>query len=221
MNAKNSYPEQSGQLFGDEERIAIADSAWLFRGYALEQASEIVEAVRSVLRQAPLRQMQVPGGHWMSVRTSSCGALGWVSDSRGYRYASEDPLSGRDWPAIPPLLLALACSGAARAGFEGFSPDACLINCYQPGAKMGLHQDRDERDLGSPIVSLSLGLPATFMFGGLKRRDPVRRFPLLHGDLMVWGGPSRLVYHGVAPLKAGEHPLMGAWRINLTFRHAG
>ncbi|GGC10653.1 alpha-ketoglutarate-dependent dioxygenase AlkB [Marinobacterium zhoushanense] len=208
-------------LFDDQERIAIADSAWLFRGYARAQASEIVEAVRSVLRQAPLRQMQVPGGHWMSVRTSSCGDKGWVSDSRGYRYACEDPLTGRAWPAIPPLLLELAVSGAARAGFAAFEPDACLINCYQPGAKMGLHQDRDEKDLDAPIVSLSFGLPATFMFGGLTRRGSVKRFPLLHGDMLVWGGPSRMVYHGVAPLQAGEHPMLGAWRVNLTFRRAG
>jgi len=208
-------------LFKQEEPIAIADAAWLFRGHARDCAAKVIAAVRAVLSQAPLRRMQVPGGHWMSVRTSSCGSKGWVSDERGYRYAGEDPLTGNPWPEIPPLLLEMARSGAAEAGFADFCPDACLINCYRPGARMGLHQDRDEKDRTAPILSLSFGLPATFMFGGLKRRDPVQRFLLEHGDMLVWGGPSRMAYHGVAPLKAGEHPLLGSWRVNLTFRRAG
>lgn len=208
-------------LFNDEEPIQVADAAWLFRGYVRESADEILAAVRGVIRQAPLQRMQVPGGHQMSVVTSSCGDWGWVSDATGYRYAGEDPSTGRPWPKMPELLRELAIVGAARAGFDGFAPDACLINCYQPGAKMGLHQDRDERDRSAPILSISLGLSATFMFGGLRRRDPVKRFPLEHGDMLVWGGPSRMAYHGVAPVKAGEHPLLGAWRVNLTFRRAG
>lgn len=208
-------------LFSDNEPIPIAESAWLLRGYVRESAEQVVEAMRSVIRQAPLRSMQVPGGHRMSVLTTSCGDWGWVSDLEGYRYAAQDPSTGKEWPRMPDLLKRLAVDGAVRAGFEGFDPDACLINCYRPGAKMGLHQDRNERDRTEPILSISLGLSATFMFGGLKRGDPVRRFPLEHGDMLAWGGASRMVYHGVMPVKAGEHPMLGGWRVNLTFRRAG
>ncbi|KEA62526.1 Alkylated DNA repair protein AlkB [Marinobacterium lacunae] len=208
-------------LFVDPDPVPVAQAAWLLRGYLRESAPQIIESVRGVLRQSPLRTMQVPGGKWMSVKTSSCGALGWVSDALGYRYADTDPLTGQPWPAMPTALQVLARDAAAEVGFGAFEPDACLINCYQPGAKMGLHQDRDEKDLSAPIVSVSLGLPAVFMFGGSKRSDAVKRFPLEHGDVLVWGGVSRMVYHGVAPLKAGHHPLLGEWRVNLTFRRAG
>jgi alkylated DNA repair protein (DNA oxidative demethylase) len=162
--------------------------------------------------------MITPGGHRMSVAMTNCGHLGWVTDRRGYRYDANDPEAQKPWPAMPPSFRELARQAAARAGFGAFSPDACLVNRYQPGAKMSLHQDKDELDFGAPIVSVSLGLPAIFLFGGLKRGDKPRRFRLEHGDVVVWGGAARLVYHGVAPLADGEHVLMGRQRINLTFR---
>jgi DNA oxidative demethylase len=156
----------------------------------------------------------------MSVAMTNCGCYGWVSDASGYRYDAIDPESGKPWPAMPAPFRKLAEDAAAEAGFPGFAPDACLINRYQPGARLSLHQDRDERHLGAPIVSVSLGLPATFLFGGLKRSDPTRRYRLEHGDVVVWGGPARLAFHGVAPLAEGEHGLLGRQRINLTFRRA-
>jgi len=152
---------------------------------------------------------------------TNCGALGWITDRTGYRYDAIDPLTGEPWPAMPPSLLRLATSAAAKAGFPDFQPDACLVNRYEPGTRLSLHQDRNERDFSQPIVSVSLGLPATFLFGGLKRADKTLRIPLSHGDVAVWGGPARLRYHGVSPLKDGEHPLWGRRRINLTFRKAG
>jgi alkylated DNA repair protein (DNA oxidative demethylase) len=157
----------------------------------------------------------------MSVAMTNCGALGWVSDRKGYRYAAADPETGLAWPAMPEAFRKLARTAAAAGGYPGFEPDACLINRYVPGAKMSLHQDRDERDFAAPLVSVSLGLPAVFQFGGLSRKDPVRRVGLEHGDVVVWGGESRLFFHGVMPLKEGVHPLAGACRINLTFRRAG
>jgi alkylated DNA repair protein (DNA oxidative demethylase) len=157
----------------------------------------------------------------MSVAMSNCGTLGWLSDRRGYRYDRIDPESGRPWPALPDSFAALARRAAAQAGFEGFVPDACLINRYAPGARLSLHQDRDEREPVHPIVSVSLGLPATFLFGGARRSDRALRVPLVHGDVVVWGGPARLHYHGVLPVPDGEHPLTGPWRINLTLRRAG
>jgi alkylated DNA repair protein (DNA oxidative demethylase) len=162
--------------------------------------------------------MVTPGGHQMSVAMTNCGGKGWVTDRRGYRYDSADPETGRLWPAMPPSFRDLAERAAAQAGVEGFAPEACLINRYRPGAKMSLHQDKDELDLDAPIVSVSLGLPATFLFGGLSRKETPRRYRLEHGDIAVWGGPSRLMFHGVAPLADGEHPLLGRQRINLTFR---
>jgi len=164
--------------------------------------------------------MVTPGGHQMSVAMTNCGGVGWVTDRTGYRYDANDPEAGRPWPAMPPSFRELAGQAADQAGFGGFSPDACLINRYQPGARMSLHQDKDEHDFGAPIVSVSLGLPAVFLFGGLKRSGRPRRFRLQHGDVVVWGGPARLVFHGVAPLADGEHLLMGRQRINLTFRKA-
>ena len=164
--------------------------------------------------------MVTPGGHQMSVAMTNCGALGWVTDRTGYRYDGNDPETGKPWPAMPAAFCRLAGQAAAQAGFFEFSPDACLINRYQPGARMSLHQDKDEDDFGAPIVSVSLGLPAIFLFGGLKRSDKPRRFRLQHGDVVVWGGPARLAFHGVAPLADGEHALIGRQRINLTFRKA-
>jgi alkylated DNA repair protein (DNA oxidative demethylase) len=193
----------------------------LLPGAALGDAPALLAAIRSVLARAPWRQMLTRGGFRMSVAMSNCGALGWVSDRRGYRYSPIDPDSGQPWPAMPAVLQALATDSAARAGFAGFVPDACLINRYAPGARMALHQDRDEADFSQPIVSLSLGLPAVFLFGGLERSDKPGRIPLTHGDVLVWGGPARLRFHGVLPVKDGHHPATGACRLNLTFRKAG
>lgn len=195
--------------------------ALLLRGFALQAEAELLAAVEAITAAAPLRHMQTPGGQRMSVALSNCGALGWVSDRAGYRYSALDPDSGRPWPALPAVLAELAGQAAAAAGFADFCPDACLVNRYVPGARMGLHQDRDERDLRQPIVSISLGLPALFLFGGLQRSERALRVPLGHGDVLVWGGPARLRYHGVLALKEGEHPRLGAQRINLTLRRAG
>jgi len=198
----------------------IAEGAVLLRGFAKPFEADLIAALRDVVEQAPFRHMATPGGHQMSVAMTNCGSAGWVTDRSGYRYDANDPEAGRPWPAMPPSFRELAGQAADRAGFGGFSPDACLVNRYQPGARMSLHQDKDEHDFGAPIVSVSLGLPAVFLFGGLKRSDRPRRFRLQHGDVVVWGGPARLVFHGVAPLADGEHALMGRQRINLTFRKA-
>ncbi|MCJ7799600.1 MAG: DNA oxidative demethylase AlkB [Polaromonas sp.] len=198
----------------------IAPGAVLLRGFAEPVVELLIKAVRQVTAAAPLRHLITPGGHSMSVAMSNCGAWGWVSDRTGYRYERADPLTGQPWPAMPDGFLAIAEQAAAEAGFEGFRPDACLINRYAPGARMALHQDRDESDLSAPIVSVSLGLAAVFLFGGLLRSAPPARLRLLHGDVAVWGGPSRLAFHGVAPLADGDHPRLGRQRINLTFRRA-
>ena len=198
----------------------IAEGAVLLRGFAKPFEADLIAALRDVVEQAPFRHMATPGGHQMSVAMTNCGSAGWVTDRSGYRYDANDPEAGRPWPAMPPSFRELAGQAADRAGFGGFSPDACLVNRYQPGARMSLHQDKDEHDFGAPIVSVSLGLPAVFLFGGLKRSDRPRRFRLQHGDVVVWGGPARLVFHGVAPLADGEHAVMGRQRINLTFRKA-
>jgi alkylated DNA repair protein (DNA oxidative demethylase) len=201
--------------------IGLAPGAGVLRQFAAASAESLLGAIQGVLVHSPLRRMVTPGGSMMSVRMSNCGALGWISDRRGYRYADIDPLSDRTWPAMPIEFVELASAAAARLGFDGFLPDACLINAYEPGMKLSLHQDRDERDLSAPIVSVSLGIPAQFQFGGDKRGDPVQRMPLGHGDVVVWGGPSRLRYHGVLPIKEGEHALTGRLRYNLTLRKAG
>ena len=202
----------------DAARQQLAPGALLLRAFALSEAASLLRATEAVLAQVPLRHMQTPGGHTMSVATASCGVLGWVSDAHGYRYAAQDPTSGRPWPALPECFLELAGRAAAEAGFAGFRPEACLINQYVPGAKLSLHQDRDEKDLDAPIVSLSLGLPAIFLFGGAERSQRPLRYRLVHGDVVVWGGPARLAFHGVAPLEDGDHALLGRRRINLTFR---
>lgn len=181
----------------------------------------LVAEVMAVAAEAPFRRMTTPGGRVIGVEMTSCGAQGWISDRGGYRYVAQDPLTGRPWPAIPAGWLELAGRAAALAGFPGFVPDSCLINRYAPGVRMGLHQDRDEADLGAPIVSVSLGLGAEFQFGGPRRSDPVRRHRLEHGDVVVWGGPARLAWHGVPKVLPGQHPQTGATRLNLTFRKAG
>jgi len=205
----------------DEPREPLGDGAVLLRGFALDEADALFAAARAVIAEAPLRHMVTPGGLAMAVAMTNCGPLGWVSDRRGYRYQGTDPLSGEPWPAMPAVFRSLAGRAASAAGFDGFEPDACLVNRYEPGTRLSLHQDRDETDHGAPIVSVSLGLPAVFLWGGLKRADRPHRVPLVHGDVVVWGGPSRLVFHGVAPLAAGEHDRLGAQRVNLTFRKAG
>jgi len=199
-------------------REAMAEGAVLLRGFARSFEAELLAALRAVVKQAPFRHLIAPGGHRMSVAMTNCGSVGWVSDETGYRYDAIDPESGQKWPAMPPVLRRLAADAASDAGFNGFAPEACLINRYVPGAKLSLHQDKDELDFAAPIVSVSLGLPAVFLFGGMKRADKTVRYRLEHGDVVVWGGPSRLFYHGVAPLADGEHGVMGCQRINLTFR---
>ncbi|RYF28571.1 MAG: DNA oxidative demethylase AlkB [Comamonadaceae bacterium] len=201
--------------------LRLGPQALLLRHFARAHAPALWSAVTQVVGAAPWRHMQTPGGKSMSVATTSCGALGWISDRRGYRYVDRDPLSGLPWPAMPAPLLHLAQQAALQAGFEGFTPDACLINRYVPGTRLSLHQDRDERDLQAPIVSVSLGLAATFLWGGHARSDRALRVPLAHGDVVVWGGQDRLRFHGVLPVQEGVHPLTDACRVNLTFRKAG
>jgi alkylated DNA repair protein (DNA oxidative demethylase) len=199
----------------------LDEGAVILRRFALAAAPALLQAVGEVTAAAPWRHLVTPGGYRMSVAMTNAGALGWVSDETGYRYDAVDPLSGRRWPAMPGCFLALARSAAEQAGYRGFEPEACLINRYEPGARLSLHQDRDERDFSAPIVSVSLGLPAVFLFGGLRRQERPQRVRLAHGDVVVWGGASRLAYHGVAPLAEGEHPATGRCRVNLTFRRAG
>ncbi len=212
----------TASLFHEDALITLAPGAVLLRGAALPYETAILAAVDEVLTQAPPRHMVTPGGFTMSVAASNCGQLGWVSDRTGYRYQPHDPESGRPWPAMPACLARLAHEAAARAGFDGFAPDACLFSVYQPGARLSLHQDKDEREAAAhPLVSLSLGLPATFQLGGLARSNKTLKVPVVHGDVLVWGGASRLRYHGVAALPDGEHPRLGRRRINLSFRRAG
>jgi DNA oxidative demethylase len=199
-------------------REEMAEGAVLLRGFVGDSEADLIAALRDIVAASPFRRMFTPGGHQMSVAMTNCGSAGWVTDSTGYRYSLDDPETGKPWPAIPLLFRELADRAAEAAGFAGLTPDVCLINRYVPGAKMSLHQDKDELDFGAPIVSVSLGIPAIFLFGGLNRSDKPRRFRLEHGDIAVWGGPSRLFYHGVAPLAEGSHPVMGAQRLNLTFR---
>jgi alkylated DNA repair protein (DNA oxidative demethylase) len=202
---------------GDEQ---LDPGAFLFRGFAAAQQAVLIHEIAAITAAAACRHLVTPGGHAMSVAMTNCGQVGWVSDRRGYRYEAADPQTGRPWPAMPAAFAALAERAASRAGFGGFAPDACLVNLYLPGTKMGLHIDHDERDFAAPIVSVSLGLPAVFLWGGARRADRPRKVALHSGDVVVWGGPARRFYHGVAPLKPGVHELLGAQRINLTFRRA-
>lgn len=198
----------------------LAPGALVLRAFATPRVAALLAALRQVLDAAPFRFMNTPGGYRMSVDMTNCGAAGWVSDRHGYRYDAIDPSSGRRWPMMPAAFACLASDAATAAGFSGFQPDACLINRYAVAARLSLHQDKNERDFQAPIVSVSLGLPAVFLFGGLRRADRPSRVPLAHGDVVVWGGPSRLRYHGVLPLKPGDHSLLGPYRVNLTFRKA-
>jgi alkylated DNA repair protein (DNA oxidative demethylase) len=199
----------------------IGPAAFVLHGFALSQADALLSAIRQVVVHAPFRNMVTPGGFTMSVAMTNCGRLGWTTDRLGYRYTEADPETGKPWPAMPDTLQSLAREAAAEAGFDDFTPDACLINRYLPGTRLTLHQDKNERDYAAPIVSVSLGMPAVFLWGGHARADRATRIPLTHGDVVVWGGEDRLRYHGVAPLKEVPHLLMGAQRLNLTFRTAG
>jgi alkylated DNA repair protein (DNA oxidative demethylase) len=208
------------ELFARPDREVLAPGVCVLRGLALAREAELRRALDDIAQHAPFRHMITPGGFRMSVAMTNCGAYGWVSSPSGYRYAECDPLTGAPWPALPTAMLELAVEAADAAGFADFTPDACLVNRYEPGARLTLHQDKDERDLVPPIVSVSLGVPATFLFGGRKRKDRVQRVVVEHGDVVVFGGPSRLCYHGVAPMKLGRHPFAGNARINLTLRRA-
>ena len=198
----------------------LSEAAVVLRGFARDPAARLVAEVDGITAVAPFRNMVTPGGFRMSVGMTNCGRAGWVTDRKGYRYEPVDPITGMPWPAIPECFRHLAATAAEAAGYPGFEPDACLINLYKPGTRLSLHRDENERDMTAPIVSVSLGLPAIFMFGGNRRGDRPRRILLESGDVVVWGGPDRLVYHGVAPLADGNDPLTGSRRINLTFRKA-
>ena len=212
-------------LFDDTAPVApsrepLSDGAVLLRGFVAHQTDELRESLDTILEAAPFRHMTTPGGFRMSVAMTNCGSFGWVTDRRGYRYDACDPLNEQPWPEMPVAFRALAQSAASEAGYPQFLPDACLINRYEPGSRLTLHQDKNERDFDAPIVSVSLGLPATFLFGGADRKDRARRIRVFHGDVAVWGGPARLAFHGIAPLADGDHPFMGRCRINLTLRRA-
>lgn len=216
-------PSLTLDLFADDTpkgRESIAPAATLLRGFALPHAEHWLPLLAQIEAASPFRHMHTPGGYRMSVAMTCCGDVGWITDQRGYRYTECDPLSGQPWPDMPQAWFELAQNAAQEAGFADFTPDACLINRYEPGAKMALHQDKDERDHRWPVVSVSLGLPAIFQFGGLQRSDMAQRVSLFHGDVLVWGNEDRLRFHGILPIAEGHHPLLGAQRINLTFRKA-
>jgi alkylated DNA repair protein (DNA oxidative demethylase) len=213
----------SDTLWADDNPSSIehpVEGVTLLRGFCCDEARTLLEAIAAVEAVSPFRQMVVPGGHTMSVAMTNAGSLGWTTDRTGYRYTANDPVTGKPWPAIPEALLSLAQRAAAAGGFPGFATNACLINRYAVGSRLSLHQDKNEQDYTHPIVSVSLGLPATFLLGTLRRTDTPRRIRVEHGDVLVWGGPARLIYPGVAPVRQGAHPLTGDVRINLTFRHA-
>ncbi|KAA8715908.1 DNA oxidative demethylase AlkB [Pseudomonas cannabina] len=212
------FAEQAPQPRRNEQ---IGPGSWLLSGFALEVMAPLLAALEETVAQSPFRHMQTPSGLNMSAALSSCGQLGWITDRHGYRYSATDPQNGRPWPAMPDVFMQLAQNAARAAGYPGFIPDACLINRYVPGAKMSLHQDRDEHDHQWPVVSVSLGIPAIFQFGGMLRSDKPQRISLFHGDVVVWGGEDRLRFHGILPVKQAGHPLLGEQRINLTFRKAG
>lgn len=209
----------SSQLASEPE--AIGRQAYVLRGFAIPYVDELLTAIATVQQASGFRNMITPGGFTMSVAMTNCGQFGWSTDQRGYRYTQIDPDTGQRWPLMPPAFMRLAQSAAVAAGFAEFIPDACLLNRYLPGTRLTLHQDKNERDLNAPIVSVSLGMPAVFLFGGNQRTDKQARIPLLHGDVVVWGGVDRLRYHGVQPLKEIPHPVLGSQRLNLTFRKAG
>jgi alkylated DNA repair protein (DNA oxidative demethylase) len=211
------WPEDESSPVAPEQ---LCEGAVLLRRFALQQAPELFAGIEAIASVSEFRNMVTPGGHTMSVAMTNCGAAGWVTDRAGYRYTSLDPLTGNRWPPMPEIFRTVSESAALQAGFPDFHPDACLVNRYAAGARMTPHQDRNEHDYDQPIVSVSLGLPAIFLFGDVERRSNFRRISILHGDVVVWGGPARLAYHGILPLKAGDHELTGAFRYNLTFRKA-
>ena len=202
----------------DTQELDFAPGAMLLRDFAKSQDAELIETIEAVAARSPFRNMVTPGGFTMSVAVTNCGQAGWITDRAGYRYSPTDPLTGQPWPPMPTLFTQLATKAAAAAGYPNFVPDACLMNRYLPGTRMSLHQDRQEKPLGEPVVSVSLGLSAVFLWGGEARADRPLRLPLHHGDVVVWGGKSRLNFHGIAPLKTGIHPLLGEKRYNITFR---
>jgi DNA oxidative demethylase len=204
----------------DRKRVPLDCGAWLLGGFALREASTLLAGIADIADRSSFRHLETPGGGRMSVAMTNCGSVGWVSDRRGYRYTHSDPLSGRHWPSIPAPFLDLAHRAAEAAGYHGFAPDACLINRYAPGTRLSLHQDRDEANLDAPIVSVSLGVSATFLWGGQRRSDRIRRHPVHHGDVVVWGGPARMTFHGVDTLVKSYHDDTGELRFNLTFRAA-
>lgn len=207
-------------LFDDEisSKIEICDGMWILRGFA--DSTALAEAIDGVVARAPLRHLITPGGFKMSVAMTSCGTYGWMSDRRGYRYDPVDPDSGRNWPAMPGSFASVATTAAKAAGYSGFEPDACLINQYAVGSQMTAHQDCNELDFSQPIVSVSLGISARFFVQGPERRGKSIPVDVKDGDVIVWGGPSRLFFHGVRPLKPDTHVRYGPFRYNLTFRRA-
>lgn len=215
----------SGDLFGgvtfeEAAREPLGDGAVVLRGFARTDRARLLDAVRAIAAAAPFRHMVVRGGRRMSVAMTSCGSVGWVTDESGYRYDRLDPATGRPWPPLPDLFLALAARAAHQAGFRGYEPDSCLLNEYASGTRLSLHRDADERDFTQPIVSVSLGIPGVLLWGGLARGNTTRRVRLESGDVVVWGGPARLVYHGVESVAEDVDPLAGSRRFNLTFRKA-
>ena len=220
MTPRESLPLALDEARNGAARVALGARAVLLNGFARERSPGLIAAIDAIAAISPFRHMVTPGGWEMSAALTNCGQFGWVTDRSGYRYDPIDPATGRPWPAMPKAFADLAVEAAGAAGFDDFRPDACLVNRYAPGARLSLHQDRNERDFDQPIVSVSLGLPAIFLWGGKKRTDKVRRVPLAHGDVVVWGGPGRLTFHGVNSLAEGEHHLTGAFRFNFTFRRA-
>ena len=214
MSTKDLFNDSNGDIQW------IADGIALLHGFVIDTAIKLFEEIEHVAEAAPFRHMITPGGYKMSVAMTNCGPVGWTSDHNGYRYERADPTSGYAWPPLPEAFLDIAARAAVTAGYESFAPDVCLINRYTPGARLSLHQDNDEADVTAPIISVSLGLPATFLFGGARRADKAKRISLHHGDVVIWGGPARLFFHGVAPLKDGVHPMAGPFRYNLTLRKA-
>ena len=216
----------TSDLFAEDHPLAgsttrLGSQSVVLRGFALALMDELWPQLQQVVAQAPFRHMVTPGGQTMSVPLTNCGPLGWTSSRAGYRYRGDDPDTGLPWPAMPAVFMRLASEAAAEAGVAGFAPDACLINRYRPGSRLTLHQDKNERDFAQPIVSVSLGVSAEFLWGGLQRSDRTQRIPLFHGDVAVWGGVDRLRHHGIAPVRAMAHLLTGNERINFTFRKAG
>jgi alkylated DNA repair protein (DNA oxidative demethylase) len=208
------------ELFSSAPIETIAPGALWLHGFVRDDAEAVLHVIEAIAAASPFRNMVTPGGFTMSVAMTNCGTAGWVTDRRGYRYTALDPLSEQPWPAMPTLFSDIAARAASAAGFANFAPDACLVNRYEPGARMSLHQDKDERDFTQPIVSISLGLPATFLFGGENRGDRPKRIRLQSGDVVVWGGPARMAFHGIDPLPRGIDSLTGACRYNLTLRRA-